>query len=229
MKSINVLIVDIDKKNLRDLRSYLLPKSNRYKVAFANNITKAEYVLKKFTVNLVISNVKLSGENGVELLLRIKRRYIEIHVVLYGENITENLRRIAYHNGAAAVLACPFSEEELLSCFDTIFEKEENEAWHNNVSLSDVIQLQEIGKNSGKIVVTAKNGKSGIINISAGSFVSAEIEEKLGVEAVAEMLSLHSPSIQIFPDNNLINQVKGQSLTGVIIQATAMLDEKKTQ
>ncbi|MCI5145001.1 MAG: response regulator [Candidatus Electrothrix sp. AR3] len=84
----NILIVDRDKNFLLDLREAFSPFSKSYQVAFASSIAKANDILKKFTVHLVLTNVHLAGESGIELLLSIRRQHAQTHVVLYSSELT---------------------------------------------------------------------------------------------------------------------------------------------
>lgn len=63
--------------------------------------------------NLVISDVQMPGMSGLAVLSYIKSHHSSVPVILMTALATEHLRETARANGAAAVLAKPFSSLDL--------------------------------------------------------------------------------------------------------------------
>jgi len=223
----NMLIVDPNKDFMLELREALLPYSGTYQTAFAASVTKANEILSRFTVHLVLANVQLAGESGIELLLYVRRWHPDTHVVLYSSELTEELKRSAYHSGAAAVIEHPFTIEDLLRLLTTIFAHESGSAFFESVHLADLLQLIGMGHHSADVVVSA-SGQRGIIRIRKGNLIESETGERRGVEAVAEMLSWNSPSIRTCrAASGIVGSSKAVPLHDVLMQAVARLDENK--
>ncbi|WP_417909711.1 response regulator [Candidatus Electronema sp. PJ] len=223
----NILIVDRDKDFMLELREALLPYGGTYQTAFAASVDKAREILSRFTVHLVLANVQLSGESGIELLLHVRRWHADTHVVLYSSELTEELRRSAYHSGVAAIIEYPFKIEELLRLLTTIFARESGSAFFESVHLADLLQLIGMGHHSADVVVSAGNQR-GIIRIRRGNLIEAEASEKRGVEAVTEMLSWNSPAIRTCRAASGLAVIgKAVPLHDVLMQAVARLDENK--
>ncbi len=221
----NILIVDPDKDFMLELREALLPYSGTYQTAFAASVAKANEILSRFTVHLALANVQLAGESGIELLLHVRRWHPDTHVVLYSNGLTEELKRSAYHSGAAAVIEYPFKIEDLLRMLTTIFTRESGSAFFESVHLADLLQLIGMGHHSADVVVSA-GGLRGIIRIRKGNLLEAEAGERRGVEAVAEMLSWNSPSIRTCrAASSIVGSGKAVPLHDVLMQAVARLDE----
>ena len=91
----NILIVDRNKDFLFELKEAFVPYKNKYQLAFSSNIAKSQEILRRFSVDLVLANVHLSGESGIELLLSVRRWYSDTHVVLYSFDLSEELKRSA--------------------------------------------------------------------------------------------------------------------------------------
>jgi DNA-binding response OmpR family regulator len=225
----NILIVDRDKDFMLELREALLPYSSTYQTAFAASVDKAREILSSFTVHLVLANVQLAGESGIDLLLHVRRWSGDTHVVLYSSGLTEELKRSAYHSGAAAVIEHPFKIEDLLRLLTTIFSRESGSAFFDSVHLADLLQLIGMGHHSADVVVTA-GSQRGIIRIRKGNLIEAESAQKRGVEAVAEMLSWTSPAIRTCrAASGLAATGKTVPLHDVLMQAVARLDENKAR
>ncbi len=225
----NILIVDRDKDFMRELKESFAPFKNSYQTAFASSIAKAHEILSRFTVHLVLANVQLAGESGIELLLHIRRWHADTHVVLYSGSLTEELRRSAYHSGAAAVIEHPFRIEDLLRLLTRLFSRESGSAFFDSVHLADLLQLIGMGHHSADVVVTSPADQlRGIIRIRKGNLIEAEAAEKQGVDAVAEMLSWTCPTIRTCrAASGLTSPAKPAPLHDVLMQAVARLDESR--
>ncbi|MCI5221683.1 MAG: response regulator [Candidatus Electrothrix sp. AR4] len=224
----NILIVDRDKELLLELREAFIPFKNIYQLAFASNIAKAEEILRKFTVHLILANVQLSGESGVELLLSVRRWHADTHMVLYGSYISKEIKRSAYHSGVAAMIAYPFRFEDLLRVLAGIFAKESgNTTLLDSIPLADLLQLIGMGNRSMDIIVINAKRKRGVIRIRQGNLLEAEAVGYQGVDAVTEMLSWKAPTIKTCKGAHGITvPVNPVSLHDALIQAVTRLDEK---
>jgi CheY-like chemotaxis protein len=225
----NILIVDRDKDFLKELREEFIPFKDIYQLAFASNITKAEEILKKFTVHLVLANVRLSGESGIELLLSIRRWHAEIHVVLYSGDLSEELKRSAYHSGVSAIIDYPFKVDDLLPVLTGIFAKDGGKSFLDLVHLADLLQFIGMGNHSTDVMVINTKKQRGIIRIRQGNLLEAEVSGRQGVDAVTEMLSWEEPTIKTCKGSHgIAAPADPVSLHDVLMRAVARLDEKNS-
>ncbi|WP_446010395.1 response regulator [Candidatus Electrothrix sp.] len=224
----NILIVDRDKEFLLELRESLIPFKNVYQLAFVSTLTKAREILQKFTVHMVIANVQLSGESGVELLLWVRRWHAETYVVLYSNELTEEIKRAAYHSGVSAIIPYPFKPEELLKVLAGIFAKESgNSSFLDTIPLVDLLQLIGMGNHSTDIIVINEKKERGIIRIRSGNLLEAEAAGQQGVDAVTEMLSWESPTVKTAQGGHGLHLTTPPvPLHDALIQAATRLDEK---
>ena len=225
----NILIVDRDKNFLLELREAFIPFKNIYQLAFASNLTKASEMLRKFTVHLVIANIQLSGESGVELLLSVRRWHAETHVILYSNELTEEIKRAAYHSGVSAIIPYPFKFEELLKALASIFAKESGKTtFLDTIPLADLLQLIGMGNHSTDIIVINAKRERGLIRIHKGNLLEAEATGKKGVNAVTEMLSWESPTIKTCKGGHSVVPLSEDPvpLHDALILAATRLDER---
>src|SRR5262249_13677930 len=106
-----ILVVDDDQR-LRHALSLLL-RTAGYEVVTAANVQAAEDALRESEVDLVISDVRMPGGSGLDLLEIVRRLEIDALVILltaYGtiENAVEAMRK-----GAFDYLLKPFDAEEM--------------------------------------------------------------------------------------------------------------------
>jgi DNA-binding NarL/FixJ family response regulator len=225
----NILIVDRDKDFMMELREAFQPYNNSYQTAFASSLIKAREILGRFMVHLVLVNVQLAGESGIDLLLHVRRHYADTYVVLYSDHLTEELKRSAYHGGAAAVIEKPFRFEDVLHLLTGIFFKDSGSSFLDAVHLADLLQLIGMGRHSTDVMVVGTGQKRGVIRIRKGKVLEAEACGKRDVDAVTEMLSWQSPTIRTCRAStgaDTSSTTKAVSLHDVLMKAVAKLDER---
>jgi len=107
-----VLVVD-DEKNMRlSLKTVL--EGERYPVRTVESAEEALALLPKEEYFMAITDARLGGMNGYELLARIRSQWPELPVLMITAYATPKLAVEAIKAGAINYLAKPFAPEELL-------------------------------------------------------------------------------------------------------------------
>lgn len=127
-----ILVVD-DEPILRLALSADL-KRRGFDVLLAENGRDAYEIVRKENVDLILSDVRMPGGDGIELLDRIKDFDTRKPVVFFVTGFSDMSLEEAYHRGAEAVFNKPFDRQVL---FDSVLQatSPRNEAWsknHNN-------------------------------------------------------------------------------------------------
>jgi len=107
-----VLIVD-DEKNMRLSLKAVLTDEN-YPVRMVDSAEEALALLLRDEVFMVITDARLGGMSGYDLLPELKKRYPELPVLMITAYATPKLAVEAIKAGAIDYLAKPFAPEELL-------------------------------------------------------------------------------------------------------------------
>jgi len=108
-----ILIVD-DEKSMRDFLKILLAKEG-YEVVTAADGEQALNVLAETDVNLVISDIRMPGIDGLELLARIKDSEEDIPVIMITAFASPNDAVQAMKSGAYDYISKPFNVDEIKS------------------------------------------------------------------------------------------------------------------
>jgi DNA-binding NtrC family response regulator len=111
-----ILIVDDEQSILLTL-SYAL-KTEGVEVLTCSEIEQAEEAMDSTHFSLVISDIRMSGINGIEgleLLTYIKERYQSEVIVMTGYG-SEEIEKEAYRRGACHYFQKPVDLKELLAC-----------------------------------------------------------------------------------------------------------------
>ncbi len=109
----SILVVD-DERSMRDFLKILLSKEG-YKVETAAGGTEALQLLEEQTFNLVISDIKMDGMSGLELLNEIKEQNHSLPVVMITAFASPDDAVFAMKNGAFDYISKPFNVDEIKS------------------------------------------------------------------------------------------------------------------
>jgi YesN/AraC family two-component response regulator len=112
-----VLFVD-DEENLLDgLKRNFRKKKDEWEMVFLSDGRKALDYLEKNRIDIIITDYKMTGMNGLELLANVKEKHPEIkRVILSGQSETEifdKARELAHK-----YLAKPCNPDELIKFID---------------------------------------------------------------------------------------------------------------
>jgi len=108
-----ILIVDDTPETLELLQRNLV--SSGYRVFMASNVTEAIKVLELTPVELVITDLKMPGLNGVHLVRHVRENFSDSEVMIITGYPSVKGAIEAVKTGAEEYLTKPFTEEELLS------------------------------------------------------------------------------------------------------------------
>jgi len=106
-----LLIVD-DEPDLRGILSSELEYLGA-KVYQAENVSAAKLIIDQHHIDLVISDIRMPGETGIDLLNYIKSKSIDAPPVILITGFADISNQSAIEKGAAALLSKPFLLEDL--------------------------------------------------------------------------------------------------------------------
>lgn len=125
-KDICVLIVD-DEEALRKALIFDF-KRKGLRTLEAENGTQAFKLIQENAIDVVLTDVRMPGGDGIELLDKIKHLNPELPVVMFITGFADITLEEAFDKGVDAVFAKPFERKELFaSVFHSV--KDKNEQW----------------------------------------------------------------------------------------------------
>ena len=94
MNAIRVIFVDDEPRVLEGLRRMLRPKRNEWQMTFVGSAQAALDVLKAEPCEVVVTDMRMPGMNGAELLEVVQREYPDtIRLILSGQAETESVMK----------------------------------------------------------------------------------------------------------------------------------------
>lgn len=112
MGSEHILVVD-DHKSIREPLAQFLRK-NGYRTSVAGNALQADEVLRKSRIDLIILDIMMPGETGLEICRRIRVTH-DIPTIFLTAVVDETDKIIGLEMGADDYVTKPFNPRELLA------------------------------------------------------------------------------------------------------------------
>lgn len=112
LKGHTILVVD-DETDLRDIVASELEFMGA-KIFQAPNVETAQNILSKNSVDLVVSDIRMPGASGIDLLKYVKSRDVNVPPMILITGFADITTEDAFGNGAEALLSKPFKLEELV-------------------------------------------------------------------------------------------------------------------
>lgn len=110
-KDQNILIVD-DEEGVRDLLTLVL--GDDYHVDTADCVPAAMEHMSHQQPSIIVSDIKMPGEDGMSLLAKVKSLYPQIPVIMITGHGDEKMAQEAKQIGAYGFLTKPFSNQILV-------------------------------------------------------------------------------------------------------------------
>ena len=164
----HILVIDDDKRLNNLLEKFL--KDNNHFVDTAQNAKSARKKISIVAYDIIILDIMMPGENGLDLLKFIRENYDTPVLMLSAMKDTKN-RIIGFERGADDYLGKPFEPKELLLRIKAILRRtEENKIIplnkSNIIKFSNIIydpSLAIVWRNNEKIILTSKENE--LLNI----------------------------------------------------------------
>lgn len=120
----SILVVD-DERSMRDFLKILLNKDG-HQVTTAENGQAALLVLQNQSFDVVVSDIRMPGITGIQLLEAIKEKSPELPVILITAFASPDDAVLAMKNGAFDYISKPFNVDEIKSVIESATSKNHN-------------------------------------------------------------------------------------------------------
>ena len=110
-KKPTILVCD-DEEGIRE--SFKLILEDYYNLRFANNGLEALELLKSFTPDLMLLDIKMPKTHGMEILRQIKKAKPKLPIIIVTGYQSVEMAREALTHGAADYIPKPFESKQIL-------------------------------------------------------------------------------------------------------------------
>lgn len=209
-KPINVLVVDDEQFFAEWLAENLQDQPGLYNARWVNSGERALEWIQQQPVDLVISDIKMAGVSGIELLKQIRRHHPSIGVILMTGYALPELQQEAVKRGSLFYLEKPFPMERLESAIEQAMAnrpaQDRSAAGETGgpesttqFSLLDTLHLFHLSRANKTLLVRAGTS-DGLIYYQDGEVVHAVTQDQTGEPAFQQILSWQSNDYAVFTD-----------------------------
>jgi len=222
----NVLFVDDDQEMLQALKEGLEKYGETFKVVLATDGSDAVDKLKKNTISLVVTDLKMPNMDGFSLLAHIMEKYPDIPVIIITGYSTSEMKRLAQEGGAVGYISKPFLIEDLAKHIMKTLRKESDGGTLHGVSSGMFLQLMEMEERTCTIrLVDRKSGKGGVLFFRDGNLLDARVEELKGLDAAYLIFSWDEVTLSIQNECPQKDNKINSDLQPIILDAMRLKDE----
>ena len=111
MNSWKVLVIDDQPQITANLKKHLTLEG--YETRVGQNITEAEFLMKRYDFDIAILDIMLPDGNGIDLYCKLRDKNPEIYTIMITGNATIENTITALNEGVNAYLVKPFPREQL--------------------------------------------------------------------------------------------------------------------
>lgn len=222
-----VLIVDDEEDILWSLKNDLCNDTLKVEIFAASSGEEALKILSSSgQIDLVVTDIKMPGISGLDLLIEIKNRYPYTSVIVMTAFPSNEYKREAILKGSLHFLEKPFDINALRDMV-TLAIKEDNmfKGTVAGVGLTDVIQIKALsGLNS---ALRVKDGdQQGIIYFENGRIVHAICDDLEGEEAFYQIMEFTGGLLDSISVTNLPAHTIKSPVEALLMEGVRRLDEK---
>jgi FixJ family two-component response regulator len=225
------MLVDDDVSFLENMKDGLEYSIKHLKLITHTNAEDAWKSLKENDISLLITDQKLPGMSGVELVNLVDKKYPGIPIFLITAYGTPKLKYDAMNTGALKFFDKPIDLKEMIKAIKKGLKLSKKELTSiRKMSLATVLELISMEKITASLVVKDREmNKRGRIWFREGALIDAEIESLEGIEAVFEMLSFGEVDIVLRKRKHNRVTISDVPLEYVLLEGMKRLDEKEAR
>ena len=222
----SVLLVDDDREMLLALTEGLKRWADSFAVVTAEGGTAALEQLRSQEISLVVTDLKMPGMDGFELLATIMQSYPDIPVIVMTGFSTPERERLARQGGAVDFIVKPFPVDALAGQMIAMLKQQSEGGTLNNVSPAMFLQLIEMEQKTCTVRLEHRpSGGRGALFFVQGELFDARVGDLQGLEAAYGIFAWEPVSLTLQNDCMIRQNRIRKNLYPLILEAARRRDE----
>ncbi len=220
-----VLIVDDEEDMIWSLQKNLNNETLQVDILTASSGEEALEVLGNQRIDLVITDIKMPGISGIDLLIEIKNRYTYTSVIIMTAYPSTEYKKEALLRGSLHFIEKPFDINDLREMVSHAL-REDNmfKGTVSGVGLTDIIQIKSLSKVTSALRV--KEGEhQGVIYFDEGQIIHAICDDLEGEEAFYKILEFKGGVLDSMNVSDFPSQTINQPIEAMLIEGSRRCDE----
>jgi CheY-like chemotaxis protein len=196
-----ILIVDDEEDIAWGISKCLDKTIYSFEVHCVNTGDEALEMLKKFSYDLVVSDIRMPGRNGLQLLLDIRKQYPQTKIIIMTAYGSQEMKERAEKRGSFFYIEKPFETGYLKQLVLEALGINNNgfKGFLENAGIRELVEFNCTSKRSSSLFVS-KDKEQGTIYFKNGDIVHAECGDLTGERALLNILNWGKGNFKIRPN-----------------------------
>ncbi len=220
-----ILIVDDEEAMVFSVQDYLGSYAD---CLSATSYEEAISMLEKEEgVTLVISDIRMPGRDGFDLLMWLRENRPKVRVVMITAYGSPSVRSLAKQNGAVRYMEKPLDLKQLMSTVRGILERKGFSMAIKDMEFTDLLQFLSFTGNAVRVQVTNTLGEEGEIGLEGDDVFWVRTSTKVGEEAFYEIVSWEGGGFEVTPlsEEEMSKREMETSLSYLLLEGARRKDE----
>ncbi len=220
-----VLIVDDEELFLRTVADGFAPHAARVNVLTASNGRLATEILARCAVDLVVTDLKMPGMDGFELIAHMSRSCPDVPIIVMTAFGTPDVEKRVERQGVAHYLDKPLDFPALCK---TVFDALDASASGHleGITLPTLLQMVEADRKTCTLRVRC-GGDVGHFFFQRGEPLDAEVGAERGDAAALALIACEQPAIEILGGRVQRPRAITRTLSELLLEGLRLKDEKE--
>ncbi len=224
-----VLIVDDEETLTWGMSKSLSKARSNLEILSANSGEEALSILEKTPVDIVITDIRMPGMNGLKLLSKTKSIYPSVDVIVMTAYGSSQVQQEAVTSGSLYYIEKPFEIEEMEELIDKALKKRPPHKGAlkdkpNNLQLTDIIQINCLGKLTCALKVSQAR-EEGEIYFQGGEIIHSQCGELTGEEAFFKILGWQNGKFETRDQFTTPPKTIDSDWQSLLLRGSQVLDE----
>lgn len=217
-----LLVVDREISNL-SMISALFESYRDVRVLGTDSVKRAANILNKVDVNLVLFELSMPNDNGIRLLMYMRKRYPDLPVLAMTRQYTPAIEARVRPYQPLEVFHKPIEPERFMARLTELMNLKHGYTIQG-ISLSSYLQLVELEQKTCTLLLM-QGKRSGTIHCRNGEVISAQSNGTRGAQAVYDMLFWADAVIEVTESCETVEREINLSITHLLIEGHCRMDE----
>jgi CheY-like chemotaxis protein/predicted regulator of Ras-like GTPase activity (Roadblock/LC7/MglB family) len=222
-----VLIVDDDDNFLSVVRESLEGRADRFRLLTANSGQEAVRLLEAKPVDLLVTDLRMPGMDGFELLAHVMNRSIELSVcVITGYSTPETVKQL-HRMGIMRIWEKPINFKDFAEYIENVLSGSVEGTPFEGISIGGFLQLVHTERKTCFLEVLNRTGEKGAFLFQDGEAYDAVCGDLRGETAALTIISWEKGRMYFkkTPAGRKFKRRINKPLLAVLMEATRMRDE----
>lgn len=225
----SILVVDDNESFLGIIIKYLREMFVDGKVFSASSGEDAVDIIRGNKIDLMVTDIYMSGLSGFDLLLEAKKKTPPVKVIMMTGYSTPELHKEAFQKGSIGYIEKPFKPEELMKFVSSAFDNVSGSftGAMEGIQITDIVQLNCIARLKNVVRINADNKEVGSIYFENGDVVHAEAGKFEGEKALMAILNYPGGSFSTEKNVSAPKTTIDKKWESLLLETLVSIDEKK--